>query len=224
MKKPHHNCTQHGPFVVELLFHQFSSQEWYLDLIKDGCFTFKLRAVNTSAFVGNDAVIEDVNLLADQFRHTRQTLGQAVDQSNSIDILQKQQESFDKNLNIEASSFEQIFKGESETKIRWIRALIHFDSIKIKISLLHNEFSIEKQLLNPELLKTNWYPAADYLIRRFVRQNKFNPFCNLITAGPSVSVLPEVGHKLTKRISKSCIIVINLKPKVYTESAVDKKV
>ena len=63
-------------------------------------------------------MIEDVNLLADQFRHTRQTLGQAVDQSNSIDILQKQQESFDKNLNIEASSFEQIFKGESETKIR----------------------------------------------------------------------------------------------------------
>ena len=79
-------------------------------------------------------------------------------------------------------------------------------------------------MLNPELLKTNWYPAADYLIRRFVRQNKFNPFCNLITAGPSVSVLPEVGHKLIKRISKSCIIVINLKPKVYTESAVDKKV
>ena len=61
------------------------------------------------------------------------------------------------------------------------------------------------------------------MIRRFVRQNKSNPFCNLITAGPSVCVLPEVSHKLVKRISKSSSIVISLKPKAYIESAVDKK-
>ena len=217
------NCTQYGPLVVELLFHQFSFQQRYLDLMKDGYFTFKLRDVDTSAFVGNEAVIEDVNLLAGQFRHKRQTLEQAIDQSNSIDILQKQQESFNKNLNIEASSFEHVFKDDRETKIRLIRALIHFDSFKNEKRLLHNEFSSEKQLMNPELLKTNWYPAADYLIRRFVRQNVSNPFCNLITAGPSVSALPEVSHKLIKRISKSPSIVISLKPKAYIESAVDKK-
>ena len=159
--------------------------------MRDGYFTFKYRGVDTLAFVGNDAVIEDVNLLAGQFRHKRQTLEQAIEQSNSIDILQKQQESFDKNLNI-ASSFDQVFKDDRETKIRLIRALIHFDSFKNKKRLLHNEFSSEKYLMNPELLKTNWYHAADYLIRRFVRQNKSNPFCNLITAGPSDSVLPEV--------------------------------
>ena len=61
------------------------------------------------------------------------------------------------------------------------------------------------------------------MIRRFVRQNKSNPFCNLITAGPSVCVFSEVSHKLVKRISKSSSIVISLKPKAYIESAVDKK-
>ena len=78
--------------------------------------------------------------------------------------------------------------------------------------------------MSPELLKTNWYPAADYLIRRFVRQNKSNPFCNLLTTGPSVSVLPEESHKLIKTISKSSSIVISLKPKAYIESTVDKKI
>ena len=77
--------------------------------------------------------------------------------------------------------------------------------------------------MNPELLKMNWYPAADYLIRRFVRQNQSNPFSNLITAGTSVSVLPEVSHKLIRRISKACIIVMSLNPKAYVESAVNKK-
>ena len=58
------NCTQYGPLVVELLFYQLSFQERYLDLMKDGYFTFKQRVVDTSVFVGNDAVIEDDNLLA----------------------------------------------------------------------------------------------------------------------------------------------------------------
>ena len=34
--------TQYGPLIVELLFHQFSFKERYLDLMKDGYFTFKL--------------------------------------------------------------------------------------------------------------------------------------------------------------------------------------
>ena len=70
--------------------------------------------------------------------------------------------------------------------------------------------------MNPELLKTN-------LIRRSARQNISNPFCNINTAGPSVSVLPGESHKLIKRSSKSSSIVISLKPKAYIESAVDKK-
>ena len=126
------NCTQYGPLVVELLFHQFSFQERYLDLMRDGYFTFKFRGVDTLAFVGNDAVIEDVNLLAGQFRHKRQTLEQAIEQSNSIDILQKQKESFNKNLNIEASSFGHVFKDDCKTKIRLMQALIHFESFKNK--------------------------------------------------------------------------------------------
>ena len=121
------NCTQCGPLVVELLIHQFSFQERYYDLMKDGCFTFKLRGVDTSVFVGNDVVIEDVNLLADQFCRKR--------------------ELFDKNLNIETSSFVQVFKDDCKIKIWSIRALIHFDSFKNKQGFLHNEFSCEKQLI-----------------------------------------------------------------------------
>ena len=95
-----------GLFLIQLLFHQFSFQERYLDLLKDDYFTFKLRHSNTSAFVGNDAVIEDVNLLAGQFRQKRQTLEQAIDQSDSIDTLQKQQQIFDKNLQIKITDCE----------------------------------------------------------------------------------------------------------------------
>ena len=42
--------------------------------MKDGYFTFKLLSVDTWADAGNDAVAEDVNLLAGQFHHKRQTL------------------------------------------------------------------------------------------------------------------------------------------------------
>ena len=64
-------------------------------------FTHKLQNTDKLAFVGNHTVIEDVNLLAGQFRQKRQTLEQAINQSNSIDVLQKQQQLFNKNLNIQ---------------------------------------------------------------------------------------------------------------------------
>ena len=68
------NCPTFGPTVVELLIHQFSFQERFLDLMKDGCFKFKLRGVGTSLFVCNDGVIEEVNFLAGQFCHKRKLL------------------------------------------------------------------------------------------------------------------------------------------------------
>ena len=85
------------------------------------------RLNGTPAFVDNVGVNEDVNFVSGQFRYKRETLEQATEQSKSIDILQKQQKSSDKYLNIEASFFEQVFKDNRETKIRLIRALIHFD-------------------------------------------------------------------------------------------------
>ena len=209
------NCTQYGPLLIELLFHQFSFQERYLDLMREGFFTYKLRNTDKSAFVGNDAVIEDVNLLAGQFRHKRQTLEQAIDQSNSIDVLQKQQQLFDKNLNIQTSEYDQIFKDDRETKIRLVRALIYFNSFKNKNRLLYNEFSTENRVLNPEILKPNWYPAADYLIRRFVKQNTSHPFCNLPINDSPLSFLSEVSQKLFQRITKSRSIVMGIKTKPY---------
>lgn len=176
--------------MIQLLFHQFPFQKRYLDLLKDGYFTFKLRHSNTSAFVGNDAVIEDVNWLAGQFRHKRQTLEQAIDQSNSIDTLQKQQQIFDENLQIKIKDCEQIFKDDRETKIGLVRALLHFAFFKNKKQPLFNEFSCDdNKTLNPEVLKTNWYPAADFLIRQFVKQNKSHTMCNITTA--EFTVLPN---------------------------------
>ena len=99
------NCSQYGPLLIELLSHQFSFQERYLDLIREGFFTYKLRNTDKLAFVGNDAVLE-VNLLAGQFCHKRETLEQVIDQSNSIDVLQKQQQLFDKNLNVQSSGYD----------------------------------------------------------------------------------------------------------------------
>ena len=215
------NCTQYGPLLVELLFHQFSFQERYLDLMREGFFTHKLRNTDKSAFVGNDAVIEDVNLLAGQFRHKRQTLEQAIDQSNSIDVLQKQQQLFDKNLNIQASECDQIFKDDRETKIRLVRALLHFNSFNNKNRLLHNEFSTENCILNPEILKPNWYPAADYLIRRFVKQNISHPFCNLPINDSPPLLLSEVSQKLLKRITKSRSIVMGIKTKPCQETTTE---
>ena len=209
------NCTQYGPLLIELLLHQFSFQERYLDLMREGFFTYKLRNTDKSAFVGNDAVIEDVNLLAGQFLHKRQTPEQAIGQSNSIDVLQKQQQLFGKNLNIQTSEYDQIFKDDRETKIRLVRALMYFNSFKNKNRLLYNEFSTENRVLNPEILKPNWYPATDYLIRRFVKQNTSHPFYNLPTNDSQPSFLSEVTQKLFRRITKSRSIVMGIKAKLY---------
>ena len=45
-----------------------------------------------------DLVIEDLNLLAGDFRHKRQNLGQAIEQSNLIELILKQQNNTDNNL------------------------------------------------------------------------------------------------------------------------------
>ena len=111
------NCTQYGPLVIDLLFHKFSFQERYLGLMNDSHFTFKLQGVNTSAFVGNDAVTEHVALLAVQFRRKQETFEQAIDQSNytKSTSYKNNRKSFDKNLNIEEGSF---FGESSRTTVK----------------------------------------------------------------------------------------------------------
>ena len=85
------NCTHHAPLLTELLFHQFTFQQRFLYLLKDGYFTYYLRNRDGSAYVGFDVVIEDVNLLAGDFRYKRQNLVQAIQQSNLIELFLKQQ-------------------------------------------------------------------------------------------------------------------------------------
>ena len=99
------NCTQCGRLLNELLFHQFSFQERYLTFNEKRIF-YKQTSKDKSAFVGNDAVMKNANLLAGQFRHKSQTTDQVIDQSNAIDALQKQQQLLYKNLNIQASGYD----------------------------------------------------------------------------------------------------------------------
>jgi len=75
------NCTHYGPLLIQLLFHQFSFQERYQDLLNKGYFTYKLRDNKNSAYVGYDTTIEDVNLLAGQLRHKRQSVDQVWEDS-----------------------------------------------------------------------------------------------------------------------------------------------
>ena len=78
-----------------------------------------------------------------------------------------------------------------------MRALLHFVSFKNKNRPIVNEFGCEdNKTLNPEVLKTNWYRAADFLIRRFVKQNKSHPMCNITTADFTELPQPEIIHKL----------------------------
>ena len=218
------NCTKYGPLLVQLLFHQFTFQQRYIELLKNGHFTFKLRDNDSSAFLGNDAVIEDVNLLAGQFRHKRQTLGQAIDQCNCIDLLQREQKIFDKNLDIKMKAYEHTFKDDLETKLQIIRALLHFGSFKNKNRSLCNEFSTDNNVkLNPERLKKYWYPVANYLIRRFVKNNKSDPMCNLLTVEDTETSPPELTNRLLTKVKKSSSIVINIKNELKHDSSGVKK-
>ena len=104
--------------------------------------------------------------------------------------------------------------------------LLHFASFKNKKQPLVNEFSCEdNKMLNSKVLKTNWYPAADFLIviRQFVKQNKSHPMCNITTAESTELPQPKITHKLINRIKKSSSIVIGIKIKLKNRRPSEKK-
>ena len=102
--------------------------------------------------------------------------------------------------------------------------LLHFASFKNKKQLLVNEYSCEyNKTLNPEVLKTNWYPVADFLIRRFVKQNKSHPMCNITTAEFTELPQTEITHKLINQIKKSSSIVIGIKAKLKNGTPSEQK-
>ena len=110
------NCTHYAPLLTELFFHQFTFQQRFLYFLKGGYFTYCMRNRDGSAYVGFDVVIKDVNLLAGDFTHKRQNLGQAIQQSNLIYLFLKQQNNIDNNLYFTRSHFEKSFKDDRETK------------------------------------------------------------------------------------------------------------
>ena len=105
-----------------------------------------------------------------------------------------------------------------------MRALLHFASFKNKNRPIVNEFGCEdNKTLNPEVLKTNWYRAADFLIRRFVKQNKSHPMCNITTAEFTELPQTEITHKLINQIKKSSSIVIGIKAKLKNGTPSEQK-
>ena len=213
------NCTHHAPLLTELLFHQFTFQQRFLYLLKDGYFTYYLRNRDGSAYVGFDVVIEDVNLLAGDFRYKRQNLVQAIQQSNLIELFLKQQNNIDNNLHFNRSHFEKSFKDDRETKTRLIRVTLNFKSFQCHDRKLGNEFEqCTGKSYSSKILKRNWYPAAHYLIL----QNHNVLLCNLTSVQPSSTVLTEVGMKLLQNVKKSKSNVIDVKAVVISDSKKNK--
>ena len=107
-------------------------------------------------------------------------------------------------MQIKVNDCEKIFKDAREAKIRLMRALLHFASFKNKKRPLVNEFSYDdNETLNPEVLKTNWYTAADFLVRQLVKKNKSHPICNITAADFTELPQPEITHKLISLIKKT---------------------
>ena len=105
-----------------------------------------------------------------------------------------------------------------------VGGLLHFASFKNKKQPLVNEYSCEyNKTLNPKVLKTNWYPVADFLIRRFVKQNKSHPMCNITTAEFTELPQTEITHKLIYQIKKSSSIVIGIKAKLKNGTPSEQK-
>ena len=131
---------------------------------------------------------------------------------------------FNKNLQIKVTDCKQIFKDDRETKFRLVCVLLHFASFKSKKRPLVKEFSCEhNKTLNPKVLKANWYPATDFLIRRFVKQNTSHPMCNITTAEFTELPQPKLTHKLINRIKKSSSIVIVIKAKLKNGTPSEQK-
>ena len=75
-----------------------------------------------------------------------------------------------------------------------------------------NEFQkCTSKSYNSKILKRNWYPAAHYLMQKYILQNNTVPLCNLTSAQPSPTVLTEVGMKLLQKVKKSKSNVLDVK-------------
>ena len=182
-----------------------------------------MRNQDGSAYVGFNVVIEDVNLVAGDFRHKRQNLGQAIQQSNLIDLFLKQQNNINNNLYFTRSHFEKSFKDNRETKTRLIRVMLNFKSFQCQDRKLGNEFKqCTGKSYNSEILKRNWYPAAHYLMRKYILQNNTVPLYNLTSAQPSPTVLTEVGMKLLEKVKKSKSNAIDVKAVIKSDSRKNK--
>ena len=199
-------CVQYGPLLIELFFQAASQQGKYRDLLERGYFTFKLRDDSLTT-VGMDTLAEDTNRIAGHFYRKKQSLQQVIIQSDCIDDLRKEVMNVELNLGIKLQN------GDRETKLRMIRALINFDSFKIKEGrVIQNEFDSSNQVnYSSHILKVHWYPTAEELMCRYVIENKDIPLCNLSTISTPDLVLTKEGASLLQKTKQNKSIVINIK-------------
>ena len=90
-----------------------------------------------------------------------------------------------------------------------IRAMITHGSFQNKNRKLLNEFSVEAKEFSNIILKRNWYPVADFLIRRYCKQSP-QKLCDINSVEYPESVLSESSLELMKKVKKSSSIVVNI--------------
>ena len=83
--------------------------------MNDSHFTFKLQGVNTSAFVGNDAVTNMLLYLLFSFVANKKLSSRQLTKVIQSTSYKNNRKSFDKNLNIEEESF---FGESSRTTVK----------------------------------------------------------------------------------------------------------
>ena len=110
-----------------------------------------------TAHAGFDVVVEDVNLLSGDFKHKRQNLGQAIQQSNLTESFLKQHSNIDNNLYFNRNHFEKSFKDDRENKTRLIRVMLNFKLFHCHDRNFGNEFErCTDKSYNSKILKRNW--------------------------------------------------------------------
>ena len=212
------NCTLYGPLLIELLYHQSSFQPRYRELLST-FFAYPINVKSTEEgcdriYVGWDAIAEDTNLKCGQFRHKRQSLEQAIMQSEIVDIMSEELECIEKNLNLKVLPNKRYMKDDRNTKKRLLKAVLQFKSFKIQENRgLLNEFSCDAEAFSEGIFKENWYPTAKFLMKRYVTSKPGEAMCNLSSVPAEIEGLPisEVAKQNLKKAKQNKSNVMDIK-------------
>ena len=205
------NCSCYGPLLIELLVEDNKMQLRYRDILKRGYFSFRLRNTSDSEFVGWDAVAEDINLQCGHFRHSRQTVEQAIILSDMVQEVSKNVRDIYSSLGMKEPSGNHIMKDDRATVNRMVQCLMNVNSFKCSGRKLMNEFDDQakasKMIYNHLILKKHYMPLSKFLIARYMDVNKLGSIdMNKVEVSANENI-----YDTFKKVKKGISVVINLK-------------